>query len=80
MDKVKEKALKAYPEILNWDFRDIAYDPNERLRQAFMQGYKEALSDIKQVVLDVYTPKFWFNKNKFAYKILGIIESMSKTE
>ena len=78
MEKNKEKALKAYPEVLEWDYRDMAYDPNEGSRRAFMKGYKEALSDIKQVVLAVNKPKFGFIKDKFAYKILGIIEEMLK--
>lgn len=43
--RAEEAALKAYPEKLEWDYRDMDYDPNMRSRIIFRQGYEQAEKD-----------------------------------
>ncbi len=32
MDRAEQRALEAYPEKLEWDYRDMDYDPNMESR------------------------------------------------
>ena len=44
--RAKEAALKAYPEKLEWDYRDMDYDQNMESRIAYQQGYEQAEKEI----------------------------------
>lgn len=43
--RAEQASLKAYPEKLEWDYRDIEYDPNMKSRIIFRQGYEQAEKD-----------------------------------
>lgn len=43
--RAEEAGLKAYPEKLEWDYRDMDYDPNMESRIAYRKGYEQAEKD-----------------------------------
>lgn len=46
MTKAEERANELYPPKLEWDCRDLDYDPNEDKRRAFKKGYEQAEKDL----------------------------------
>lgn len=40
--RAEEASLKVYPEKLEWDYRDMDYDPNMESRIAYRKGYEQA--------------------------------------
>lgn len=54
MTRAEQAALKAYPEKLEWDYRDMDYDPNMKSRIIFLQGYERAEKDLALTKDDVW--------------------------
>ena len=63
--KIQEKAEEAYPPRLEWDYRDIAFDPNEKERTAYRRGYEAALQDFQVDILPRMNPwDSWFKHTR----------------
>ena len=52
MTKAQEKANELYPPKLEWDYRDMDYDPNEDKRHAYEKGYEQALKDFQEKIIN----------------------------
>ena len=65
MSKAEEKAKELYPPQLEWDYRDMSFDPNED-----KMGYEQAMKDFQEKIINnmqdipmeiqkVINEKFW---------------------
>ena len=69
MSEIEKKAKEIYPEEINWDYRDVDFDPNSEKRTAWMNGYRRAmeemwkkLNDVDEIPLEirkVISDNFW---------------------
>ena len=70
MSKAEEKARVLYPEEINWDYRDMDFDPNSDKRAAYVYGYSQAMKDFQEKIINnmqdipmeiqkVINEKFW---------------------
>lgn len=59
--KSKGRALELYPEKLEWDYRDMSYDPNEGARYAYELGWDDAR---KELITKITTFLYDYNKKQ----------------
>ena len=78
----EQKALEAYPPEYEQEDFDETWDMNTQYREPYIQGYDQALCDIKKRVIEIidYQKKEWFETNADIglYTILGHIVELEE--